>query len=137
MLADLVLAIDPGREKCGLAVVHRIQGLIDKTIIATADLSQAVSGLATTHNLTTIVIGDGTTTQTAQTALAAITVNGQSLDIIAVNEYRSTDEARVRYWQSHPPQGLKRLLPTGMLVPPVPVDDFVALILAERYFSGR
>lgn len=134
MPADLVLAIDPGREKCGLAVVHKKEGLIDKTIIATADLAAAVATLAAAHNLTTVLIGDGTTTRAARNTLAAITVRGHSLTIIPVNEYRSTDEARVRYWRSHPPRGLKRLLPTGMLVPPVPVDDFVALILAERYF---
>ncbi|QDR82053.1 pre-16S rRNA-processing nuclease YqgF [Sporomusa termitida] len=137
MPADRVLAIDPGREKCGLAVVHREQGLIDKTIIATVDLPDRVATLAAAHNLTTVIIGDGTTTQTAQAVLAAITVKGQRLTIVPVNEYRSTDEARVRYWRCHPPRGLKRLLPTGMLVPPVPVDDFVAVILAERYFSGR
>ena len=136
MSDELVLAIDPGREKCGLAVVHKEQGLLYKTIIATGELPQTVASLAADHSLTTIVIGDGTTTQTAQTVLAAVSVNGQSLTVIPVNEYRSTDEARVRYWHSHPPRGLKRLLPTGMLVPPVPVDDFVAVILAERYFRS-
>ncbi|HWR05925.1 pre-16S rRNA-processing nuclease YqgF [Sporomusa sp.] len=136
MSADLVLAIDPGREKCGIAVVHKEQGLIYKTIITTAELFTIVNNLAAAYNLTTVIIGDGTTTHTAQTALATITVNGQGLKVIPVNEYRSTDEARLLYWVNNPPRGLKRLIPTSMQVPPVPVDDFVAVILAERYFKG-
>lgn len=137
MAQDTVVAIDPGREKCGVAVVHKKQGVIYKTIIKTDELVKSVTNLATTYELTTAVIGDRTTSHTAQTALAGIEVAGQKVSIIPVNEHRSTDEARKRYWLDHPPTGLKRLLPTTMQVPPGPVDDYVAVILAERYFAGR
>jgi len=135
--ADIVLAIDPGREKCGLAVVHKEQGVICKAVVNTNDLAAAVSQLATTHRLTTAVIGDGTTSRTAQTTVAAIAVNDKPLTIIPVNEYRSTDEARTLYWQDNPPKGLKRLLPLTMQVPPIPVDDYVAVILARRFFNSK
>ena len=32
-------------------------------------------------------------------------------------------------------RGLRRLLPTSMQVPPVPVDDFVAVILGTRFLA--
>jgi RNase H-fold protein (predicted Holliday junction resolvase) len=134
---NIVIAIDPGREKCGIAVVHKEQGVIYKTIAATADLPGVVTILATTHNVFTAVIGDRTTSHTAQATLTGIKVNGQEITVIPVNEHRSTDEARKRYWVEHPPKGIKRLLPTTMQVPPGPVDDYVAVILAERYFVGR
>ncbi len=137
MREDIVVAIDPGREKCGIAVVHRTQGVMNKTIIATAELVTVVTSLVTTHKVTTAVIGDRTTSHAAQTALAGIKINGESISIIPVNEHRSTDEARKRYWTEHPPTGLKRLIPTTMQVPPGPVDDYVAVILAERYFAGQ
>ena len=35
------------------------------------------------------------------------------------------------------PRGLRRLLPTSMQVPPVPVDDFVAVILGTRYLARQ
>jgi hypothetical protein len=35
----------------------------------------------------------------------------------------------------YPPQGLTRLIPQGMLTPPRPIDDIVAIILIERYLS--
>ncbi|CQR70568.1 hypothetical protein SOV_40940 [Sporomusa ovata DSM 2662] len=137
MAQNIVIAIDPGREKCGIAVVHKEQGVIYKTIAATVDLSGVVTTLATTHNVFTAVIGDRTTSHAAQATLTGIKVNGQKITIIPVNEHHSTDEARKRYWVEHPPKGFKRLLPTTMQVPPGPVDDYVAVILAERYFVGR
>jgi len=133
---NIVVAIDPGREKCGVAVVHKEQGALFKTIIATADLVSAVTGLVTTYKTATLVIGDRTTSLIAQAELANVWADGQKVTIIPVNEHRSTDEARKRYWREHPPRGLKRLIPTTMQVPPCPVDDYVAVILAERYFES-
>jgi len=133
---DMVVAIDPGREKCGVAVVHRDRGVLFKTIVATAELVSAVAELATTYKVATLVIGDRTTSLIAQAELANVWADGQKVTIIPVNEHRSTDEARKRYWREHPPRGLKRLIPTTMQVPPCPVDDYVAVILAERYFSS-
>ncbi|MBP2638365.1 MAG: hypothetical protein H6Q72_4272 [Firmicutes bacterium] len=136
MAEDMVVAIDPGREKCGVAVVHRDRGVLFKTIVATAELVSAVAELATTYKVATLVIGDRTTSLIAQAELANVWADGQKVTIIPVNEHRSTDEARKRYWREHPPRGLKRLIPTTMQVPPCPVDDYVAVILAERYFSS-
>lgn len=136
MAENLVLAIDPGREKCGIAVVHRQQGVITQTIIATTELREIALQLMEKYQLTIAVIGDRTTSQTAQAVLAGIQSGGQQLAVIPVNEHRSTDEARKRYWQDQPPTGWKRLLPTTMQVPPRPVDDYVAVILAERYFAA-
>ena len=133
----MVVAIDPGREKCGLAVVHKEQGIIYKTIIATPGLAAAAADLAVVYKLTTVVIGNSTTSVTARAELDAIRVNGRRLTLIPINEYRSTDEARKRYWQDNPPRGLKRLIPTTLQVPPVPVDDYAAVILAERYFTNQ
>ena len=55
---------------------------------------------------------------------------------MVVDEYRTTEMAKKEYWKVNPPRGLKKLIPLGMQVPPVPVDDFVAVILARRYISG-
>ena len=65
-----------------------------------------------------------------------------SLVVLAVvDEYRTTDAAREEYWRIHPPAGWRRLVPRGMLVPPEPVDDLAALILARamicRLFTTR
>lgn len=136
MPKDMVLSVDPGREKCGVAIVHKQEGIIYKSIIATAELATTVEALATAYNLTTVIIGNSTTSRTAQLGLKKITVKGQKITLVPINEYRSTDQARKRYWLDNPPKGLMRLIPTSLQVPPVPVDDYAAVILAERYFKG-
>jgi hypothetical protein len=35
----------------------------------------------------------------------------------------------------YPPQGLTRLIPQGLRVPPRPIDDIVAILLIERYLA--
>jgi RNase H-fold protein (predicted Holliday junction resolvase) len=59
----------------------------------------------------------------------------QPLNIMLVDERYSTLEARDRYWQMYPPQGLTKLLPKGMRQPPRPIDDIVAILLIERYLN--
>ena len=131
-----IIAIDPGREKCGLAVVDRQLGVREKKIIATHDLETAVKQLTENYATYTIIIGDRTHSRALQKELQAVQVQGNTLTVIPVNEHRSSDEARTRYWQEHPPKGLKKLIPVTLQSPPVPIDDYVAVILAERYYTS-
>ena len=64
-----------------------------------------------------------------------ITDNAKTLEV--VDEYYTTQLARKEYWQARPPKGWRRLLPVSMQVPPEPVDDFVAVLLAQRYLNSR
>ena len=52
-----------------------------------------------------------------------------------MDERYSTLEARDRYWQMYPPQGIIKLLPKGMRQPPRAIDDIVAVLLIERYLN--
>ena len=131
-----IIAIDPGREKCGLAVVDRQLGVREKKIIATHDLETAVKQLTESYATYTVIIGDRTHSRALQKELQAVQVQGNTLTVIPVNEHRSSDEARTRYWQDHPPKGLKKLIPVTLQAPPVPIDDYVAVILAERYYTS-
>jgi len=131
---NTVIAIDPGRDKCGLAVVDKQDGVLWKRVIAAATLAACVEELARTYAVTTAVVGDRTAHREVLRALKPIAVNGTQLVVRLVDEHRSSDEARGRYWLDHPPRGVMRLFPVTMRTPPVPVDDYVAVILAERYF---
>ena len=57
------------------------------------------------------------------------------IPITMVDERNSSVEARDRYWQMYPAQGLTRLIPQGLRVPPRPIDDIVAILLIERYLA--
>ena len=60
-----------------------------------------------------------------------------NVHIKVVDERHTTEEARKLYWKKNPPRGWRKLLPTSMQVPPVPVDDLVAEILARRFLENE
>lgn len=134
-MEETIIAIDPGREKCGIAVVHVDKGVLFKCVIQTVSLATTVMQLAKEYQIKQIVMGDGTSSQESKQCLENIRIDNESLDLVLIDERHSTDEARRRYWQENPPHGFMRLIPVTMQVPPRPVDDYVALILAERFFK--
>jgi hypothetical protein len=127
----VVLAIDPGRDKCGLAVcapgrvLHREIAPVDR-------LMDRVRTLVADHAVGIVLVGDQTGSKDIATGLTGI---GRPVRIVA--ERNSTMAARRRYFEDHPPGGIARFLPPGMRVPPVPYDDYVAVLLAERYFGDQ
>lgn len=133
-MAEVVIAVDPGRDKCGVAVVARAGKVLHKSVVAAGRLAETVRELAVGYGISTVVVGDRTGRREAMAALTALAPDGRALDVRAVDEHRSTDEARARYWRDNPPRGLGRLVPVTLRVPPVPVDDYVAVILAERFY---
>ncbi|GMB01285.1 pre-16S rRNA-processing nuclease YqgF [Pelosinus sp. IPA-1] len=133
-ISQTIISIDPGREKCGIAVVHKEKGVLKQAIIDTINLATTIEQLTSSYHIETIIMGDGTSSKDAKKTLEKIKDIDQSITLILVDEYRTTDEGRLRYWRENPPKGLKRLIPVTMQVPPCPVDDYVAVILAERYF---
>ena len=132
----MILGFDPGRDKCGLAVMGKNQQLLYHQVVASQEAIATIQKLSQEFPLETIVMGDGTT---AKSWKKQINQNlTKSLAIALVDERYSTLEARERYWQMYPPQGLQRLIPQGLRQPPRPVDDIVAIILIERYMQlGR
>ena len=126
-----ILAIDPGREKCGVAVLASDGRVLVQRVVMTAALDAAVGALIRAYE-PNVIMGNGTTSADAKKRVEALGVS-----VTLVDEYRTTDAAKCAYWEAHPPRGWRRLMPRGMLVPPVPVDDFVAVILAQRFLEKR
>ena len=121
--------MDPGRSKCGVAVVSG-SGVAARAIVEPHDLAQVVSEFASTYNAAAVVVGNRTGCTDALVALREAT--GET-PVVCVEEHMSTLLARRRYWRENPPGCLLRLLPTGMRLPPEPIDDWAAVILGERY----
>ena len=130
-MSRLVLAIDPGREKCGVAVLASDGGVLVQRVVMTAELDATVGTLIRAYE-PNVIMGNGTTSADAKKRVESLGV-----PVTLVDEYRTTDAAKCAYWKAHPPRGWRRLVPRGMLVPPVPVDDFVAVILAQRFLEKR
>ena len=125
-----VLAIDPGRDKCGIAVLSPQGDVLLHEIVPTGALETRVSELAAEY-APRIIMGDGTTSAAAKARIEA-----QAGAVILVDEYRTREEGRRLYWAENPPRGWRRLVPRGLLTPTVPVDDFAAVALARRFLAG-
>lgn len=124
-----ILGLDPGRDKCGVAVMIR-QEVVCHQIIDSCVAIATIRQLTETYAIELIVIGNGTTSQDWQTLIES---ELDTVRVVAIDEKNSTLEARDRYWVIYPPSGLQRLIPQGLRVPPRPVDDIVAILLIERY----
>lgn len=124
-----VLAVDPGRDKCGLAVVTP-DCVILKQIIPRSEIARIVVEMVSEHAPDEIIVGNGTGSSGLIEELKSL-----SIPLLAVEESYSTQRARARYFRENPPKGLLRFIPRGLLSPPCPVDDYAAVILAERYLG--
>lgn len=127
-----IIAIDPGSEKCGMAVLGQDKEIFEQRIVPTEKLIDILKSLIFKYRITAIAIGSGTTGKYTR---GSVQHTFPATKIVTVNEYRTTDEARKRYWKKNPPKGWKRLVPQGMLVPPQPVDDLAAVIIGEKYLD--
>jgi len=126
-----VLAVDPGRQKCGIAACAPGEILAHR-VVPLADLASVAQQWTTAFRVERVVIGAGTGARGALEALAGLTV-----PVLVVNEAGTTLAARARYFLDHPPRGWRRLLPQSLLTPPEPYDDYAAIMLGEAYLAGE
>jgi RNase H-fold protein (predicted Holliday junction resolvase) len=129
----MILGFDPGRDKCGLAVMGKDQQLLYHQVVASQEAIATIQQLFQRFAIETIVMGNQTTAKSWKQKMSGELP--ASVPIVLVDERYSTLEARDRYWQMYPPKGLQRLLPQGLREPPRPIDDIVAILLIERYLG--
>lgn len=127
-----ILGLDPGRDKCGVAVMQDNNQVLFHQVVNSDRAIATIKQLAQKYAIDLIVMGDGTTSKSWQKQLES---NLSSVSVTTVNEANSSLEAQDRYWIMYPPQGFQRIIPQGLRVPPRPVDDIVAMILIERYLN--
>ena len=126
----MFVGIDPGRDKCGVAVLDAAGDIKFQRVIPTDELDDVLKTLAAEFAVELVILGDGTTHKAAAQKISAAGLNARIVD-----EKHTTEEARRLYWEKNPPHGWRRLLPTSMQVPPEPVDAIVAEILVRRFLE--
>ena len=122
-----LIAIDPGRSKCGLVLVDRDQACVVEGIVLPrqeVDV-QIETWIATVHGVERILLGDGTSSEDLRRGLKRFA------SVEVVQEKGTTLRARQRYWQLWPPRGWRRLIPKGMQIPPGNLDAVAALVILE------
>ena len=123
--------MDPGREKCGMAVCGP-EGVLAHRVVGIGDLEQVSRQWTESYRVEAVIVGNQTGCKHAFDILTRL-----GLGIEGVPERNSTLLARKRYFRDHPPRGWRRLLPLSLQVPPEPYDDYAAVVLGEAYLARR
>jgi RNase H-fold protein (predicted Holliday junction resolvase) len=128
-----VLGIDPGTRKCGYAVI--VAGATVPAalgIAPTTELAEHLRAVLAQTPADVVAMGGGT-----HVGAVSAVVQTFGLPIELVDERETTLRARARFFVDHPPRGWRRLVPRGMLLPDRPIDDYAALLIAQRYLASR
>ena len=129
----MILAIDPGKIKCGLAVLNESGNVLEKKIVPRLEILSDLPFYLSRFSIATVIVGQGAFGKELGKELVELDLK---INIVFVSEKNSTLEARKLYWLNHKPLGLYRFLPASLRVPPVPIDDYAAMILGSRYLEG-
>ena len=126
----MFMGIDPGRDKCGVAILTATGEIKYQHVVPTEELDAVIKNLAAQFDIEKVILGDGTTHKAAAKKISAAGLTFQLVD-----EKHTTEEARREFWKKNPPHGWRKFLPTSMQVPPEPVDAIVAEILVRRFLK--
>lgn len=134
---ETIISVDPGRAKCGVAVVCGPATITRKhrQVVATDRLVVEIGVLLRRFpEIRTIIIGAGTGSAPLRKAVKSTFSNQM---VITVDEHRSSERGRERFLKENVPAGWKRIIPPSLRTPEVAYDDYVAIILAEEYFAKK
>lgn len=134
IMTKLYLGIDPGRSKTGLALVDGAGKIVKLHIAESQNIDNEIVEFIKNSCPVHIVLGNGTNSRNIGESVKRVLPD---VMVAVVEEAHSTEEARALYWQENPPKGLKKLIPLGMLVPPVPLDAYAAVILVRRFLEDN
>ncbi|MGB3135629.1 MAG: resolvase [Nodosilinea sp.] len=128
----VILGFDPGRQKCGLAIMGLDRTLRYQQVVAADAVTDEIAALRQQFPISMIVLGDQTASQGWKNTLSQLPDPPR---IMLVDERYTTLEARERYWQMYPASGLVGLVPQALRKISRPIDDIVAILLIERYLN--
>lgn len=127
-----VLGLDPGTRKCGYAILTALGAApLVLGISPIETLRERLRELVAATPIAVAAIGRGT-----NAPAVADLARELGLPVELVDERETTLLARARFFRDHPPRGWRRLIPQGMLLPDRPIDDYAALLIAERYLKA-
>ncbi len=129
-----ILSIDPGRSKCGIALVNSKLEYINGAVVKNEELIDQIKEYLLDHEIKNIVIGSGTN---SEKIIRLIREEFPGYNVFIVEEKDTTRMARKFFFKYNPPSGWLRIFPISMLVPSRPYDDFAAYVIARRFFLER
>ena len=130
----VIIAIDPGRDKCGVAVVQSDNRVLERQIAPRATVLDFLQTLIARFPDAVLVLGHATTSRLLREEIERLF---PETTIEMQDETGSTLEARDLYWAENPRRSWRRWWPRSLQMPPEPVDDFAAVVLARRFMAKK
>ena len=128
-----VIAIDPGKHKCGLVLAEISEKKVYEAIIIKSELLEDyVRNLNDVEDVSEIIIGNGTTSKIIKGKL-----NFFKKEIITFEEKNTTFRAKARYFEIFPIRGVKFFIPREVFLLNKNLDAISALIILEDYCKMR
>ena len=134
----MILALDPGRDKVGLALVDEEGQQVKLKMLVREEFAEEVFEILKNRDVEAVVLGNGTYSRELMEELKKQLkdLSQENLKLGLVDEKGSTSEARKLYREDNPGSQLKKLLLQVMdWKPAVPLDHYAALVLAKRYLK--
>lgn len=132
-----LLAVDPGREKSGIAVISKKDAaVLYKDIIKTPHIDRVLKETVQNFEVDLIIVGDGTSSENIWQLLKA---DDQLRDIEKelIEEQGSTRRAEKLYRQQHSSFLKKLLFKIVSWKPDQELDDLTAVILGREYIKNN
>lgn len=127
------IGIDPGLSKCGYAALSENGSRVALEVVPAALLDQRLEADMTPGGVRMICVGHATM---SDGIVRRIRKRWPQTPVTVVDETNTTLDARGLYYEDHPPRGLLRLIPRGLLVPKEPLDGYAALLIVRRYLTS-
>ncbi len=131
-MEEYVLAVDPGKGKIGLALLDGKGNLVRLYITTPAEFPTCLQEWRKKYNFRHAAVGNSTGKD-----LVLRTIRSCFLPYQLIDERNSTQEARLLFFEHHPPRGWRRLFPRSLQYPSQPFDDFQAAVIGRRYLQSR
>ena len=126
--SQYIIAVDPGTDKLGLAILDSSGDVIEKMVVTLPDLPDALDSLVNQYHPRLLAVGDGTGCDDFLEKTAAFNFS----ITIRIPEKNTTLEARGLAWKESPPGGIWRVLPRLFWPTPCDLDAWAAVIIGRR-----
>jgi RNase H-fold protein (predicted Holliday junction resolvase) len=130
-----LIAIDPGKAKCGIAVMDAGGAALEKINVPLAEVAAAVADNEKKYpDADRIVIGSGTGSGEVMEKLRAAGVVNLKIEIFA--ERNTTLEAREIYEAENPSRWPLGIFLRRLFTQPKGMDAYAAVAIGRRYLEG-
>ncbi|MFH1538862.1 MAG: hypothetical protein ABIH66_07870 [bacterium] len=134
MKTKMFVAIDPGRHKCGVAVMDGDGGVVEKLIVRRDALGDEIKNLLSRHpGVEAFAVGSGTG---GGGAAALLRENFPGIGTSVVEEKDTTRLAKERFFRENPGKRYLGIFPLSLFLPQPEVDEYAAVVIGERFLKS-